>query len=84
MRWTDVTADWSFWGQIIRNRFPQLSQKELDLAVTDRSMFEAELARSHHLSLNEAREEIDDLIFVQTLAREVMASEYHAGVAASA
>lgn len=80
MKWSDITEEWSFWGTIIRNRFPQLSQTELKLPVEDRGVFEAQIARSHELSINEAREEIDDLIYVQTLAREVMASEYHSGL----
>jgi hypothetical protein len=80
MRRSDITADWAYWASVIRNRFPGLSQREMEIALSDRDIFEANLARSHELSRNEVREELDDLIFVQMLAREVMASEYHSGV----
>lgn len=82
MRWSEIKEDWSFWGQVIHNRFPQLPRKELEQPMHDRRQLEAKLARSHQLSLTEAREEIEDLIFVQSLAREVTASEYRSGARA--
>ncbi len=81
MRWSEIREDWSFWGQVIHNRFPQLPRKELEHPIRERGQLEAELARSHKLSLTEAREEIEDLIFVQSLAREVTTSEHHSGLA---
>lgn len=78
MRWSDITADWSYWATIIRGHFPRLSLRHLEMAQSSRDAFEASLANLHDLTVTEAREEINDLIYVQTLAREVMASEYHA------
>lgn len=40
----------------------------------DRSRFEAYLAGMHNLSIQEAHEEIEDFMFVETLAREAAES----------
>lgn len=37
----------------------------------NRAAFEAYLARAHNLSLTEAREEIDDFLYLEALSREV-------------
>ena len=75
MKWSDITADWPEWSQRIRDRFPYLENGPMDRARHNRRAFEAYLADTHNLSLNEAREEIEDFLYVETLAREV--STYH-------
>ncbi|WP_342777310.1 hypothetical protein [Ruegeria sediminis] len=36
----------------------------------DRKRFEAYLAERHHLTVNEAREEVEDFLFTESLNRE--------------
>jgi len=71
MKWSDITNDWPSWAERIRDRFPYLEMGPMDRARHDRSAFEAYLARTHNLSLTEAREEIEDFLYIETLAREL-------------
>ena len=71
MEWSDITKDWATWSERIRNRFPRLETTGMDLARHDRPTFEAYLADKHNLSLNEAHEEIDDFLYIETLAHEL-------------
>lgn len=72
MQWTDITKDWELWSPLMRARFPYLETRAMNRARHDRGTFEAYLARSHNLSLNEAREEIEDFLYVETLASELV------------
>ena len=40
------------------------------LEMEDRKQFEAYLAERHHLTVNEAREELEDFLFTEALNRE--------------
>lgn len=71
MTWADMITDWPHWSARIRKRFPYLESAEMERTRHDRGAFEAYLASSHNLSRNEAREEIEDLLFIETLSREV-------------
>lgn len=70
MTWTDMTQDWSIWYRRLQSRFPNLDDGAMPFAKVDRNRFESYLAEAHNLSLTEAREEIDDFLFVQALILE--------------
>lgn len=70
MTWSDVTQNWADVFSRIKGRFPNLDDGAMPFAKTDRSRFEAYLADTHDLTLTEAREELDDVLYVETLARE--------------
>ncbi|WP_050927696.1 hypothetical protein [Aestuariivita boseongensis] len=70
MTWSDLTMNWGEWFARIKHRFPNLDDGAMPFAKTDRARFEAYLADTHDLTLNEAREELDDFLFVEQLARE--------------
>ena len=72
MKWTDMMTDWPHWSARMRDRFPYLDLREMERKRHDRRAFEAYLATSHNLSLNEAREEIEDFLYIETLARELV------------
>lgn len=74
MKWTDLTADWALWFSRMKSRFPQLEDSAMPFVKQDRGRFEAYLAGVHNLSIEEAREEIDDFMFVETLAMEAAAA----------
>ena len=71
MNWSDITDDWPLWSQRIRNRFPCLEPGAMKRSRHNRAAFEAYLARAHNLSLTEAREEIEDFLYLEALTREV-------------
>lgn len=71
MRWAEIASDWCMWSERIHHRFPHLDSEQMNLLYRDRKSFEAHLAATHNLSLIEAREEIDDFLYVETLAREL-------------
>ncbi len=70
MTWSDLTQNWSEWFARIKDRFPNLDDGAMPFAKTNRERFEAYLADTHDLTLVEAREELDDFLFVENLARE--------------
>ena len=70
MIWSDLTADWAKWFKRIQKRFPNLDDSAMPFVKQDRSRFESYIAGTHNLSLREAHEELDDFLFVETLAGE--------------
>lgn len=70
MMWTDLTADWGLWFSKMQSRFPHLEDSAMPFVKQDRTRFEAYLAGVHNLSMEEAREEIEDFMFVESLALE--------------
>lgn len=70
MKWTDLTTDWAMWFRRMQSRFPHLDDSAMPFVKQDRGRFEAYLAGTHNLSMEEAREEIDDFLFVETMALE--------------
>ena len=70
MTWSDLTSNWSDIRSRIMTRFPNLDDGAMPFAKTNRERFEAYLAGTHDLTLSEAREELDDFLFVEQLARE--------------
>ena len=71
MKWADIEKDWAIWSPLMRARFPYLETRAMNRTRHDRQAFEAYLAQSHNLSLNEAREEIEDFLYIETLASEL-------------
>lgn len=78
MTWSDLTTNWAEWTQRIKQRFPNLDDGAMPFAKTNRERFEAYLADTHDLTLSEAREELDDFLFVEQLAREAFDFRAHA------
>lgn len=70
MDWTDLTQNWASAFSRIKTRFPNLDDGSMPFLKLDRDRFEAHLAETHELSLEEAREEFQDFLYIETLARE--------------
>lgn len=71
LNWVDLTQDWSASYARAKRRFPNLRDRDMARMRQDRKQFEAYLAERHHLTVNEAREELDDFLFTEALNREV-------------
>ena len=71
MNRNDITSDPGLWFQRMRARFPHLDEGALSIFKRDRACFVAHLARTHNLSINEAREEIEDFFYIETLTHEL-------------
>ena len=70
MTWTDLTRDWADSYDRIKSRFPMLEDGDMPFLKLDRARFEAHLAERHDMTLNEAREEFEDFLFIEQLTRE--------------
>lgn len=77
MTWSDLTQNWSDWIARFQDRFPNLDAAAMPFAKTNRERFEAYLADTHDLTLTEAREELDDFLFIEQLAREAFDYRAH-------
>jgi DNA-nicking Smr family endonuclease len=71
LNWAELTQDWGASYARAKRRFPNLRDKDVARIRKDREQFEAYLAERHHLTVNEAREELDDFLFTESLNREV-------------
>lgn len=71
MNWSDIQSNWAVCASRLESRFPKLDRHELWKLRRSRSSFEAYLAQSHDLTLGEAREEVEDFLFIEGLAREL-------------
>ncbi len=74
LNWADLTQDWSASYARAKRRFPNLRDKDMARLGRDRKQFEAYLAERHHLTVNEAREELEDFLYTEALNREVSCS----------
>ena len=70
MSWSELTQNWAMWFARLKTRFPNLEDDSMPFLKTDRERFEAYVAEKHDLTLVEAREEVNDFLFVEQLARE--------------
>ncbi len=70
LNWADLTQDWSASFARAKKRFPNLRDKDMAFVKQDRKQFEAYLAERHHLTVNEAHEELEDFLFTEGLNRE--------------
>ena len=71
MTWTDLTQDWATTYARAKMRFPNLRDQDMPFVKQDRHRFEAYLAERHHLTVNEAHEELEDFLFTEELCREL-------------
>ena len=71
LNWTDLTQDWSASYARAKRRFPNLRDQDMARVRTDRKRFEAYLAERHHLTVNEAHEEVKDFLYTEGLNREL-------------
>ncbi|WP_051927629.1 hypothetical protein [Ruegeria halocynthiae] len=70
LKWTDLTQDWDAMYARAKRRFPNLRNRDMGQLSKDRKRFEAYLAERHHLTVNEAHEELEDFLFTEGLNRE--------------
>lgn len=70
MTWSDLTENWGLWFARMKRRFPNLDDSAMPFLKADRQRFESYLADRHDLTMVEAREELDDFLMVENLARE--------------
>lgn len=70
MTWTDLTQDWASGFARVKSRFPELDERDMPFLKLDRARFEAYLADRHNLTMEEAREEFADFLYVEALNRE--------------
>ncbi|WP_170477728.1 hypothetical protein [Ruegeria arenilitoris] len=73
LNWADLTQDWSALYSRAKLRFPNLRDKDMATMRKDRKQFEAYLAERHHLTVTEAREELEDFLYTEGLKREITA-----------
>jgi len=71
LNWADLTQDWNACYDRAKRRFPNLRDQDMPRVGKDRKQFEAYLAERHHLTVNEAHEEVEDFLFTESLNREV-------------
>lgn len=71
MTWADLTSSGELWFTRMKARFPHIEDSAIEIARADRACFEAYLARVHNITTTEAREEIEDFLFFESLTREV-------------
>ncbi len=74
LNWADLTQDWDASYARAKRRFPNLRDRDMARVGEDRKQFEAYLAERHHLTVNEAREELEDFLFTEALNREAAQS----------
>ncbi len=70
MSWTSMTDDRSDWFDRLKTRFPYLDDSAAPVARQGRDRFETYLTETHNLTLTEAKEEIDDFLYLEFLIRE--------------
>ena len=58
MTWSDIAADWPTTVQRLKHRFPFLDETALARAPAEPSALSRHLADQHHLTLQEAEEEL--------------------------
>ncbi|CUH88377.1 hypothetical protein PH5382_02313 [Phaeobacter sp. CECT 5382] len=73
MMTAQTSLDWVAIYPRAKQRFPHLRRAQAPNPGCDREAFVAYLALTHHLTLREAREEIDDFLFTESLHAELNA-----------
>ncbi|MGX9354362.1 hypothetical protein ACS3SW_04140 [Roseobacteraceae bacterium S113] len=69
MTWSEFTTGVTSYATRLRARFPHVDDETL-ATINDPVAFVQKVAQTHDLTPLEAREEIDDLLFVESLARQ--------------
>ena len=70
MTWADLTRNWSTHMRALMQRFPHAEAGAWQMAQHEPAEMTRVLAQSHDLTENEAREEMENWMFVQSLARD--------------
>lgn len=70
MAWNNLTANWSVNLQALARRFPYANARDLDLVKEEPMAMTRVIARSHDLTEPEAREELEQFLELQNLARD--------------
>ncbi len=55
----------------VKTRFPHIRASNAPSLLDDRDAFVRYLAKAHHLTLNEAKEEVDDFLYIEGLRSEL-------------
>ena len=71
MTWSDLTQNWALWFERLKARFPYLEDSAMPFLKQDHGRFVAYIAERHHLTMDEAREEFADFLYISTLEREL-------------
>jgi hypothetical protein len=71
MHWSVVTERWDTIRAQLGQRFPDLAPDALHMPPPSREALERILAASHDLTLFEAREELEDLLQLESMALSV-------------
>ncbi|OED47770.1 hypothetical protein [Leisingera sp. S232] len=66
-----AAASWIDRMPRIKQRFPHLKASNAPSILDDRDRFVAYLARTHQLTMTEAKEEVEDFLYVESLLREL-------------
>lgn len=80
MIWNELAQNWGTWFERIRNRFPHVDPTAREELGQDQRALLAHIAKTHELTVNEAKEEFNDFLYIETLARD--APDYRAHQAA--
>ena len=77
MTWHHLSANWDAIVHRLQSRFPNLDRDSIAEPPRDSRALMAHLAEAHDLTLFEARQELQDFLDIETLARQ--ASDLRAG-----
>lgn len=80
MGWNELAGNWSAYLRALARRFPHVDPRALSAVKDQPCEVGRILASSHDLTLNEAREVLDDFLFVQRLARDTADIRSHGRV----
>ena len=69
MHWSDLTQNWGLWFSRLKDQFPNLDDGSMPFLKLDRDRFEAHLAQTHDITLNEARDAVEGFLYIETLAK---------------
>lgn len=71
MNWTDLKTSWTTQTHKLVARFPYLERKAVAAFKGDQTEFAEYLAGSHHLTVSEAKEELEDYMYSEMMARDI-------------
>ncbi|MES0861095.1 hypothetical protein ABLN87_01905 [Ruegeria sp. SCPT10] len=71
LNWAELTKELGATYARAKRRFPNLRDQDMDSVWNNRERFEAYLAERHHLTVNEAHEEVEDFLFTERLNHEL-------------
>ncbi len=69
MFWDQLLKSWQINLPMIRSRFPHADERALDALHQGHQSFAELMARTHDLTLREAREEVEDWLHILHISR---------------